>query len=204
MPGDDVTHPVPDNTGYITEGQFYLKGGRIEPFGSLSRLKQLVNGKTRADHRAIMDGMIKLYAAYKDSLEKKSMGFQMSPWDCKLLRYGELFEQEMMDLSVNIPLEGGPGQGLGDPGGLFRAPRRPACGSELTREVLAAGSRVEASRHGQDQADQERAQEAEGRAQDVPALPAHACSSKSSSCRWRSASVEAEAPRTATRRARSS
>ncbi|MDD3886578.1 MAG: V-type ATP synthase subunit B, partial [Victivallaceae bacterium] len=35
MPGDDVTHPVPDNTGYITEGQFYLRGGRIEPFGSL-------------------------------------------------------------------------------------------------------------------------------------------------------------------------
>ena len=33
MPGDDVTHPVPDNTGYITEGQFYLKNGRIEPFG---------------------------------------------------------------------------------------------------------------------------------------------------------------------------
>ena len=45
MPGDDVTHPVPDNTGYITEGQFYLRKGRIEPFGSLSRLKQQVNGK---------------------------------------------------------------------------------------------------------------------------------------------------------------
>ena len=106
MPGDDVTHPVPDNTGYITEGQFYLKGGRIEPFGSLSRLKQQVNGKTRADHRAIMDGMIKLFAAYRDTLEKKSMGFQMSAWDKKLLKYGELFEKEMMDLSVNIPLEG--------------------------------------------------------------------------------------------------
>jgi len=50
MPGDDVTHPVPDNTGYITEGQFYLSKGRIEPFGSLSRLKQNVNGKTREDH----------------------------------------------------------------------------------------------------------------------------------------------------------
>jgi len=106
MPGDDVTHPVPDNTGYITEGQFYLKNGRIEPFGSLSRLKQQVNGKTRPDHRAIMDGMIKLYASYKDTLEKKAMGFQMSNWDAKLLKYGELFEQEMMDLTVNIPLEG--------------------------------------------------------------------------------------------------
>ncbi|MDR1178808.1 MAG: V-type ATP synthase subunit B [Spirochaetaceae bacterium] len=105
MPGDDVTHPVPDNTGYITEGQYYHKNGRIEPFGSLSRLKQQVNGKTRADHRALMDGMIKLYAAYKDTLEKKSMGFIMTAWDDKLLKYGETFEREMMDLSVNIPLE---------------------------------------------------------------------------------------------------
>lgn len=105
MPGDDVTHPVPDNTGYITEGQYYLKGGRIEPFGSLSRLKQQVNGKTRADHRALMDGMIKLYSSYKEGLEKKAMGFVMSKWDEKLLKYGEFFEKEMMDLSVNIPLE---------------------------------------------------------------------------------------------------
>jgi len=105
MPGDDVTHPVPDNTGYITEGQYYLKGGRIEPFGSLSRLKQQVNKDTRDDHRALMDGMIKLYSSYKESLEKKSMGFQMSDWDEKLLKYGELFEAKMMDLSVNISLE---------------------------------------------------------------------------------------------------
>ena len=106
MPGDDVTHPVPDNTGYITEGQYYLKGGRIEPFGSLSRLKQNVNGKTRKDHRALMDAMIRLYASYKDTLEKKSMGFMMSKWDEKLLKYGVMFEKEMMDLSVNISLEG--------------------------------------------------------------------------------------------------
>ena len=105
MPGDDVTHPVPDNTGYITEGQYYLKGGRIEPFGSLSRLKQNVNGKTRKDHRALMDAMIRLYSSYKDTLEKKSMGFMMSKWDEKLLKYGELFEKQMMDLSVNISLE---------------------------------------------------------------------------------------------------
>lgn len=105
MPGDDVTHPVPDNTGYITEGQYYLKHGHIEPFGSLSRLKQNVNKDTRDDHRALMDGMIKLYAAYKDSLEKKSMGFLMSDWDEKLLKYGGMFEKQLMDLSVNIPLE---------------------------------------------------------------------------------------------------
>ena len=105
MPGDDVTHPVPDNTGYITEGQFYLKNGRIEPFGSLSRLKQQVNKATREDHRTIMDAMIKLYAQYKETLEKQSMGFKMSAWDEKLLRYGRDFEKNMMDLSVNIPLE---------------------------------------------------------------------------------------------------
>jgi V/A-type H+-transporting ATPase subunit B len=105
MPGDDVTHPVPDNTGYITEGQFYLKGGVIEPFGSLSRLKQLVNGKSRDDHRTIMDTMIQLYANYRETKEKLSMGFQMSAWDKKLLRYGEIFEERMMSLKVNIPLE---------------------------------------------------------------------------------------------------
>lgn len=105
MPGDDVTHPVPDNTGYITEGQYYLKNGRIEPFGSLSRLKQNVNGKTRDDHRALMDCMIRLYSSFKESQEKRSMGFMMSEWDDKLLKYGEQFEAKMMDLSVNIPLE---------------------------------------------------------------------------------------------------
>ncbi len=105
MPGDDVTHPVPDNTGYITEGQLYLKNGVIEPFGSLSRLKQQVNGKTRPDHRTIMDTMIQLFADYRETLEKQSMGFQMSPWDQKLLKYGILFEKNMMSLKVNIPLE---------------------------------------------------------------------------------------------------
>jgi len=105
MPGDDVTHPVPDNTGYITEGQFYLRNGRIEPFGSLSRLKQLVNKDTRKDHRDVMNGMIQLYAQYKETEEKRSMGFRMSDWDKKLLKYGGMFEKEMMDLKVNIPLE---------------------------------------------------------------------------------------------------
>ncbi|MBN1354554.1 MAG: V-type ATP synthase subunit B [Candidatus Omnitrophica bacterium] len=105
MPGDDVTHPVPDNTGYITEGQFYLKNGVIEPFGSLSRLKQQVNGKTRDDHRTIMDTMIQLFANYREALEKQAMGFQMSAWDKKLLAYGRIFERDIMSLEVNIPLE---------------------------------------------------------------------------------------------------
>ncbi len=105
MPGDDVTHPVPDNTGYITEGQFYLRNGHIEPFGSLSRLKQLVNKSTRDDHRAIMDGMIQLFSKYRDTLEAQSMGFEMSKADLKYLKYGKLFEERIMDLNVNLPLE---------------------------------------------------------------------------------------------------
>ncbi len=105
MPGDDVTHPVPDNTGYITEGQLYLKNSVIEPFGSLSRLKQQVNGKTRPDHRAVMDTMIQLFAQYRLSVEKRAMGFQMSSWDKKLIKYGQLFEKQMMSLEVNMPLE---------------------------------------------------------------------------------------------------
>ncbi len=105
MPGDDVTHPVPDNTGYITEGQFYLRDGRIEPFGSLSRLKQQVNKDTREDHRTIMDTMIQLYAGYRETMEKHAMGFRMSQWDEKLMKYGGRFEKELMDLSVNISLE---------------------------------------------------------------------------------------------------
>jgi len=105
MPGDDVTHPVPDNTGYITEGQFYLRNSSIEPFGSLSRLKQQVNGDTRKDHRAIMNRMIQLFADYRSTLEKQAMGFRMADWDKKLLGYGHDFEKKMMDLSVNMPLE---------------------------------------------------------------------------------------------------
>ncbi len=105
MPGDDVTHPVPDNTGYITEGQFYLKNGRIEPFGSLSRLKQQVNDDTRSDHRPIMDTMIRMYADYLETKEKQSMGFQLSSWDDKLIKYGAKFEDTMMNLSVNYTLE---------------------------------------------------------------------------------------------------
>ncbi len=106
MPGDDVTHPVPDNTGYITEGQFYLHGGVIDPFGSLSRLKQLVIGKvTREDHGDIANGMIRLYADSQKAKERQSMGFKLSNWDEKLLAYSELFEKKMMNLEVNITLE---------------------------------------------------------------------------------------------------
>ena len=103
MPGDDVTHPVPDNTGYITEGQFYLKNGVIEPFGSLSRLKQLIIGKvTREDHGYIMNSMIKLYAESREVEQKLSMGFEKTEEDEKYLRYAELFYDRFMDLSVDM------------------------------------------------------------------------------------------------------
>ena len=106
MPGGDVTHPIPDNTGYITEGQFYLHGGRIDPFGSLSRLKQLVIGKvTREDHGDFANAMIRLYAESKKARERQSMGFRLSKWDEKLLHYADLFEDRMMNLEVNYTLE---------------------------------------------------------------------------------------------------
>lgn len=106
MPGGDVTHPVPDNTGYITEGQFYLNGGSIDPFGSLSRLKQQVIGKvTREDHGDLANTMIRLYADSKKARERQAMGFRLSRWDEKLLRYSYLFEDRMMNLQVNLPLE---------------------------------------------------------------------------------------------------
>lgn len=106
MPGDDVTHPVPDNTGYITEGQFYLHGGRIDPFGSLSRLKQHVIGKqTREDHGAVMNTMIRLYAAAGDAARKQSMAFDLSAYDRRLLQFGELFQDRFMDINVDLPLD---------------------------------------------------------------------------------------------------
>ena len=109
---------VPSNRGYPGDlysclASRYEKAVDIEGAGSITilgvttmpGLKQNVNGKTRDDHRALMDGMIRLYSQYKEALEKKSMGFLMSDWDEKLLKYGELFETKLMDLSVNIPLE---------------------------------------------------------------------------------------------------
>ena len=106
MPGDDVTHPVPDNTGYITEGQFYLHDGVIDPFGSLSRLKQRVIGKeTRKDHPQVMNTMIRLYAGAREAEQKKAMAFDLSPFDEKLLRFGEIFRREFMDVNAAMALE---------------------------------------------------------------------------------------------------
>ena len=106
MPGNDVTHPVPDNTGYITEGQFYLHDGMIDPFGSLSRLKQNVIGKvTREDHGQLMNTMIRLYSGGKEALQKQAIAFDLSEYDHKLIKFANLFTKRFMDLSVSLPLE---------------------------------------------------------------------------------------------------
>jgi V/A-type H+-transporting ATPase subunit B len=106
MPGNDVTHPVPDNTGYITEGQFYLHDGMIDPFGSLSRLKQNVIGKvTREDHGQLMNTMIRLYSGGKEALQKQAMAFDLTEYDHKLIKFANLFTKRFMDLSVSLPLE---------------------------------------------------------------------------------------------------
>jgi V/A-type H+-transporting ATPase subunit B len=105
MPGNDVTHPVPDNTGYITEGQLYLHDGVIDPFGSLSRLKQHVVGKvTREDHAQIMNTMVRFYAGAREAEQKKAMAFELSDFDVKLLKFGELFRRRFMEVNVSLPL----------------------------------------------------------------------------------------------------
>jgi V/A-type H+/Na+-transporting ATPase subunit B len=105
MPGNDVTHPVPDNTGYITEGQFYLHRGMIDPFGSLSRLKQQVIGKvTREDHSQVMNTMIRLFSEAREAEKKQQMAFDLSPYDLQLLKFGKLFTERFMDIDVSLSL----------------------------------------------------------------------------------------------------
>lgn len=105
MPGNDITHPVPDNTGYITEGQYYLHDGYIDPFGSLSRLKQHVIGKvTREDHSQIMNTMIRFYSSSVEAAKKQAMAFELSDFDKKLLKFSQLFRKRFMDIQVSMPL----------------------------------------------------------------------------------------------------
>ena len=105
MPGNDLTHPVPDNTGYITEGQFYLHDGVLDPFGSLSRLKQQVIGKvTREDHGQIMNTMIRFYSAGKEAETKQAMAFDLSSTDQKALKFKELFAHRFMDINASMAL----------------------------------------------------------------------------------------------------
>ena len=103
LSGGDITHAVPDNTGYITEGQYYLKNGHIEPFGSLSRLKQNVNGKTRDDHRALMDGAaVRLYADAANAKTKMENGFDLTNYDERTLAFAKDYANQLLAIDVNL------------------------------------------------------------------------------------------------------
>jgi V/A-type H+-transporting ATPase subunit B len=76
----------------------------LDPFGSLSRLKQQVVGKTtREDHGQLMNSMIRLYSGAKDAEQKEAMAFELSDFDHKLIRFGELFRKRFMDVNVSLP-----------------------------------------------------------------------------------------------------
>lgn len=102
---DDITHPVPDNTGYITEGQFYMKDGYLELFGSLSRLKQQVNNKTREDHRGIMNAMARLMSEAEERVKAQKFGSVKDDYSLRLLAYRKSFQKELMDPFRYLELE---------------------------------------------------------------------------------------------------
>lgn len=94
---ESVEQPVPDNTGYITEGQFYLENGKLKLARSLSRLKQQVNGKTREDHRPLMTALASLLADADNAAEAAAVGAANDPWSKTLLRYRSEFTKRMED-----------------------------------------------------------------------------------------------------------
>ena len=107
----DITHAIPDNTGYITEGQLYLRADTdtgkviIDPFRSLSRLKQLVQGKqTREDHSQVMNASVRLYADAQNAKTKLENGFDLSDYDRRCLEYAKAYAIEILSIDVNIGL----------------------------------------------------------------------------------------------------
>ena len=107
----DITHAIPDNTGYITEGQLYLKADSdsgkviIDPFRSLSRLKQLVqNKKTREDHSQVMNTSVRLYADAQNAKTKLENGFDLSDYDHRCLAYAKEYATRLLSIDVNISI----------------------------------------------------------------------------------------------------
>lgn len=105
----DITHAIPDNTGYITEGQLFLRRDTdigkviIDPFRSLSRLKQNVIGKvTREDHPQVMNTLIRLYADAMAAKTKKENGFDLSDYDQRCLDYAKEYSNDLLAIDVNI------------------------------------------------------------------------------------------------------
>ena len=108
----DITHAIPDNTGYITEGQLFLRADSdtgkviIDPFRSLSRLKQLVQGKkTREDHSQVMNASVRLYADAQNAKTKLENGFDLSDYDHRCLSYAKDYARELLAIDVNISIE---------------------------------------------------------------------------------------------------
>ena len=108
----DITHAIPDNTGYITEGQLFLRAdpdsGKVivDPFRSLSRLKQLVQGKkTREDHAQVMNAGVRLYADAQNAKTKLENGFDLSDYDLRCLDYAKEYAARLLSIDVNISVE---------------------------------------------------------------------------------------------------
>lgn len=108
MPNDDITHPIPDLTGYITEGQIVLdrrlQGQATYPpinvLPSLSRLMKdgIGEGYTRADHQDVANQLFSSYAKVGDARALASVigEDELSPIDKKYLAFGEAFEQKFV------------------------------------------------------------------------------------------------------------
>ena len=112
LSGGDMTHAVPDNTGYITEGQLYLRRDSdvgkviVDPFRSLSRLKQLVQGKqTRKDHSQVMNASVRLYADAQNAKTKLENGFDLSDYDLRCLDYAKAYATRILAIDVNIKID---------------------------------------------------------------------------------------------------
>ena len=108
----DITHAIPDNTGYITEGQLFLRADSdsgkviVDPFRSLSRLKQLVQGKkTRDDHSQVMNAGVRLYADAQNAKTKLENGFDLSDYDLRCLDYAKEYATRLLSIDVNITIE---------------------------------------------------------------------------------------------------
>ena len=108
----DITHAIPDNTGYITEGQLFLRADTdtgkviVDPFRSLSRLKQLVQGKkTREDHSQVMNASVRLYADAQNAKTKLENGFDLSDYDLRCLEYAKDYAVRLLSIDVNISID---------------------------------------------------------------------------------------------------
>ena len=109
LSGGDITHAIPDNTGYITEGQLFLRKDTeigkviVDPFRSLSRLKQLVIGKkTRKDHPQVMNAAIRLYADAANARTKMENGFDLTDYDHRTLDFAKDYSNSLLAIDVNI------------------------------------------------------------------------------------------------------